>query len=701
MVAALAPIADVTSPQDLGVQVALDGSGGGSPVETFAVTSSNPAVRATVARGDFLSLNVTHTSSGAGDPSFTGTLVFQLFDDLTPLTTAKIKQLVNSGFYTNKNFHRITAGFPDATSFIAQGGSVTGTGLDSPPPAGQPGGLPATGFPFADEFNEQLAFTGRFQLAMANAGPETNTSQFFVTTGSPRGLDFMHTIFAQMVSGFDTLTRMTQVAVGGDGTTPASPVLITSATLTPATPFGVIHVDTTDATQGQTSTITVTATDAVTDGTASQTFRVNVGPLAAPPFQNERAFVDILPDFTVGRNQTAVFRAIAHNPEPTDTLTYIVRGAFDRQANAFTPVQNATATVDANGVVTVVPTAGFNGTIPLLVGVRDQVNRAGAGSPADTPSNFRWHNLTLTVNAAATPVNLPPIALPVTAAAATNNPTTIQLAGNTANPGSSQTLTYAITSQPTNGTLSGLNAAAGTVTYTANQGYLGPDSFAYTVTDVGTPTPSLTSTAATVTINVGLGVTGSVRLVNRTLIVTPPAPLRGQRNAIAVTQVNGQIQVTVNGVLDRTQPQATALDNIVVYGTNRGTTIEVDPSVVLPTTLDGGHGGRNFVRAGGAPSRIHGWFGKNLVSGGTQQNAIVGRKGHLRIIKSPGTDNVFLSRVNPNNRPPSPNPYGVTSPDFVKSPGSYFRFVRNRLVKINFPATIPLRQSGTELDPTP
>ena len=70
------------------------------------------------------------------------------------------------------------------------------------------------GFPFADEFNQQLAFTGTGQLAMANAGDDTNQSQFFVTTGSPRSLDFQHTIFGQLVSGQDIIAQMTRVATG-------------------------------------------------------------------------------------------------------------------------------------------------------------------------------------------------------------------------------------------------------------------------------------------------------------------------------------------------------------------------------------------------------------------------------------------------------------------------------------------------------
>src|SRR5207248_529409 len=114
--------------------------------------------------------------------------------------------------------------------------------------------------PFMDEFNEQLAFTGTGQLAMANAGKDTNSSQFFITTGSPRFLDFNHTIFGQLVDDPQgTLAKMTAVPRDANDA-PLSPILITATTLSGSSPDGVIHIDATSATAGQTANITVTAT---------------------------------------------------------------------------------------------------------------------------------------------------------------------------------------------------------------------------------------------------------------------------------------------------------------------------------------------------------------------------------------------------------------------------------------------------------
>ena len=87
LTASLAPIAPVTVNQYLGYQVPLDGSGSNASTQTYTVTSSNPDITATVAQGQFLTMNVSHASSGPNDPAFSGTIVIQLFNDLVPTTS--------------------------------------------------------------------------------------------------------------------------------------------------------------------------------------------------------------------------------------------------------------------------------------------------------------------------------------------------------------------------------------------------------------------------------------------------------------------------------------------------------------------------------------------------------------------------------------------------------------------------------------
>src|SRR5262249_1124535 len=151
----------ISVPAFEGYQVVLDGSASGSAEQTYTVTSSNPEIAATVAQGRFLTMNVKHQSSGAGDPAFSGNIVIQLFEDLTPNTAATIEGFVSSGFYNNKDLFRVANGFPDANSYIIQGGSPTNL-------SNGVSGLPGT--PFANENVPQLAFTNPGQLAMANTG---------------------------------------------------------------------------------------------------------------------------------------------------------------------------------------------------------------------------------------------------------------------------------------------------------------------------------------------------------------------------------------------------------------------------------------------------------------------------------------------------------------------------------------------------
>ena len=600
--ATLAPIADVIAPATLGFQVALDGGATGD--QTYTVTSSNAAIPATVAQGRFLTVGVSHVSSGANDPSFVGSLTFQLFEDLTPLTTLKIEQLVNEGFYTSpttvapilptKNFHRIVSGFADANGFIVQGGSQTGNGG---------GSLNAPGFPFRDEFNPQLAFTGTGQLAMANAGDDTNDSQFFITTGSPRFLDFQHNIFGQLVAGSQTLTQMTQVARDANGL-PTSPVLFTSTTLSTTNPDGVIHLDLTGAAPGQTSQVTVTAQDQA-GTTTTRTFTVTAAAnndAAGQPII-ERPFLAPVQNQAVGTGQTAVFPITGVAPTPNDPLTYAVGGSVSSASPpAFVPLPatTGTATVDANGVVTVTPVAGFTGVINLVVGVRDQTLRGGTTSLTDA-GNFDTQRITLTVTDGAV-VNLKPIATNGFTAVPTGSPTPVQLLGNTANPGSAQTLQFVLASSPANGTVSNFDATTGTFTYTPNPGFLGNDTLQFQVRDVGDPGPSLDSDLATQTFVVTGANTGAVRLIDGVLVVTPPpkASLQDKStNTVLVQQVGDNVQVLVNGVADINQPLASDLLRIVVFGTKNSDTISVSPSVTVPTTLDGGHGGDNNVAAGG------------------------------------------------------------------------------------------------------
>ncbi|XP_006894666.1 PREDICTED: peptidyl-prolyl cis-trans isomerase-like 2-like [Elephantulus edwardii] len=125
-----------------------------------------------------------------------GCLNLELHCDLTPKTCENFIRLCKTNYYDGTIFHR------SIRNFVIQGGDPTGTGT---------GGVSCWGKPFRDEFRSNLSHSGRGILSMANSGPNSNKSQFFITFRSCAYLDKKHTIFGRVVGGFDTLTAMENV----------------------------------------------------------------------------------------------------------------------------------------------------------------------------------------------------------------------------------------------------------------------------------------------------------------------------------------------------------------------------------------------------------------------------------------------------------------------------------------------------------
>ena len=116
-----------------------------------------------------------------------GTIVIELFADKAPKTVNSFVFLSRQGFYEGVIFHRVIA------NFMAQGGDPTGSGSGGP------------GYKFEDEFHPSLRHDKRGILSMANAGPGTNGSQFFITHGPTPHLDNKHSVFGQVIEGEDVL----------------------------------------------------------------------------------------------------------------------------------------------------------------------------------------------------------------------------------------------------------------------------------------------------------------------------------------------------------------------------------------------------------------------------------------------------------------------------------------------------------------
>jgi len=135
-----------------------------------------------------------------------GPVELELHDDDAPKTVENFRKLAGDGFYDGVTFHRV---IPD---FMIQGGDPTGTGSGGP------------GYTFEDEFNDHKVERGA--LAMANAGPNTNGSQFFVVTAEATPwLDGKHTVFGRVTSGMEVVDAISQVETDANDK-PREPVVI-------------------------------------------------------------------------------------------------------------------------------------------------------------------------------------------------------------------------------------------------------------------------------------------------------------------------------------------------------------------------------------------------------------------------------------------------------------------------------------------
>jgi peptidyl-prolyl cis-trans isomerase A (cyclophilin A) len=157
-----------------------------------------------------------------------GSFTIRLFEEEAPNTVAnfvglvegtkewtdpKSGQKVKRRYYDGLGFHRVIAGF------MIQGGDPLGTGTGGP------------GYKFADEFHPKLRHAKPGMLSMANAGPNTNGSQFFITLAPTPWLDNKHTIFGEVVEGLDVVQKIGSAATTKPADRPVKPITITSVTI--------------------------------------------------------------------------------------------------------------------------------------------------------------------------------------------------------------------------------------------------------------------------------------------------------------------------------------------------------------------------------------------------------------------------------------------------------------------------------------
>ncbi len=129
-----------------------------------------------------------------------GTIEIKLMPDVAPKASENFEKLTEKGYYNGLIFHRVIK------NFMIQGGDPTGTGR---------GGQSVWGKTFEDEFSPKVQFDRKGLLAMANSGPKTNGSQFFITTVPTSWLNNKHTIFGEVVAGYDVVQKIENTKADG------------------------------------------------------------------------------------------------------------------------------------------------------------------------------------------------------------------------------------------------------------------------------------------------------------------------------------------------------------------------------------------------------------------------------------------------------------------------------------------------------
>lgn len=179
--------------------------------EEVAKEPENPAVAVSASQPIEDHYAIFHTSEG----DFT----VRLYGSKTPITVKNFDYLVKKGYYDKLIFHRVIE------DFMIQGGDPKGNGTGGP------------GYEILDEFVKDLHFDKAGVLAMANRGPNTGGSQFFITVGPTPWLDNKHTIFGVVVRGLDVVEKISQVKTDKKDK-PVMPVVIESITLEPLSKDG-------------------------------------------------------------------------------------------------------------------------------------------------------------------------------------------------------------------------------------------------------------------------------------------------------------------------------------------------------------------------------------------------------------------------------------------------------------------------------
>lgn len=359
---------NVTMPSGQTFQMPITASDpDGQPLH-FAATVSNKKVTAVFAPRSNRSLLI-NVSGDAANGALTGTMVLQLFEDLTPLTTARIIDLVNSNFYNGLLFQRVIKGF------VAQGGGATNDpNFES-------------GVTIDDEYVKTLTYDGFGQLGMANMASssgngthDSNDSQFFITdvdlsidnptNRSPESLNFEQPIFGQLTSGFDVLTEIMATPVGpnpndpNEISAPLSNVVINTATIITNSQDAVLRLAAAPKFRG-TVTVTISATNAENES-VTQALQVNV----ITDTNTSPAFLGPIPsNITVTQNVAAAFVVTSADIDGLPTQY----GIEDLDTGAY-PTNMIVTYIPKTKLISFSPNLTLTGVVNMIIGVTDKIH---------------------------------------------------------------------------------------------------------------------------------------------------------------------------------------------------------------------------------------------------------------------------------------------------------------------------------------
>lgn len=348
------PVADVNIPAGKSLTIPITASSpNGQPLAYTVTSGTNRITVEAHTNNPFWRMSIVQIappgSPGSYQTTFRGAsvlvtnvgdLTFMLFKDRAPRTVEVFTGFSHAGFYnSNTIFHRVIPGF------MIQGGDPATNGTGGPV------------FRFDDEFHPRAIFSGNGQLAMANSGKDSNGSQFFVTFGTPRHLDFNHTIFGQLLRGFAVQTNVVNTPRNASDR-PLRDVILQRASIVTNTTDTVITLTGTNL-AGVSGTIRVIADDGAGGRTTNTFTATTVSDAAnnAPAILKTPAITNLF--VPANTNLTSFIQAL--DLEGNNLFYY---AEFLDAASAAAATNSS---LSANGALTIGPNQGYTGPVSFRI----------------------------------------------------------------------------------------------------------------------------------------------------------------------------------------------------------------------------------------------------------------------------------------------------------------------------------------------